>query len=82
MYIPSDEQLWPTPKTNTGETWFKVSSSKKFRFVEWQTWPFDDVQPAYGFCHGINEYDDFSDIREVVEYFGLTVYFRDVNVDL
>jgi hypothetical protein len=61
---------------------FKVSSDKKFRFVEWQTWPFDKPQPSYGYTKGINEFDEFSDIREVIEYFGYTVFFRDVNVDM
>lgn len=77
MYLPTD-----IDETVPDFIYGKTPPQKQFRFVEWQTWPFDKPQPPYGYCKGINEWSEFVDLREVVEYFGMLVSYREINVDI
>ncbi len=59
----------------------KYEPLKPIRYVEWQTWPFDQDQPQVS-SHGISEWMEFEDIREVFEFYGHNISFRDISVDL
>ena len=75
-----------TEKTET--VLFRTAPTKPMRFVEWRTWPFGKdkkgkpcPQPTVS-SSGIVEKDHIEDIRELFEFYGFTVYYRDVSVDL
>jgi hypothetical protein len=57
------------------------SKRRQLKFVEWQTWPFNQNQPKIGFSHGVCEADDFHTfIRPTLKTVGQLPYWREISI--
>ena len=63
------DRLFPTEKS-------------KARWVEWQTWPFNDEKPKIHWSCGICEFNDLIfHIKQATWHIGQRLYWRDISIE-